>query len=130
MDGCEVSYIEKQDKILISKIRYPQYQKFSGILQIDAKSQFYFISRSETHDDMNPYRIPEDLIFQVKEHINSIPYTIFKKEKLKNQTKDKINRMLKNYLVKGEFEEWPLQSQYPIIFIENEVEQRTFQAEK
>jgi hypothetical protein len=49
-EGCEVSYFEKNRNIEISRIRYPDYQKFSGILQIDGSSQFYFVSRSETHD--------------------------------------------------------------------------------
>lgn len=59
--GSRVEYFEHRGTASISRIIYPQRIQLCGIIQIDKNAQFYFISRNQNIDDMNPYFIPSDI---------------------------------------------------------------------
>ncbi len=80
MKGCKVSYND-EGPLKIQKIDYQRDIKMCGILQIDRNSQFYFISRNEEYDDLNPCNLPQDLVGILQgqkvlfpySHLNSYP---------------------------------------------------------
>ena len=116
----EVTYEEVKGQAKLIKIRHPRDLRFSGILQIDNNSNFYFISRNKNYDDMNPYIIPEDIEKMLEEY-NLFPYSLFKEEELSKVSKKKINEVLEKILVKGYFKTWNLNYRFPIIELEEEI---------
>jgi hypothetical protein len=81
--------------------------------------------RNTHYDDMNPYCIPEDIEKLIKQP-RLFPYSLLREEFIDKHERERINGLLDGVLVKGCFKAWPLNYQYPIIELEEDIAEFNF----
>lgn len=64
---------------------------------------------------MNPYHVPGDFVEKLSEVKGMFPYSFLRSEPISEKDQQKVNDILREYLVKGRFKAWPHQSIYPVV---------------
>lgn len=79
---------------------------------------------------MNPYHVPTEIVEKLTELKGLFPYSFLRSEPIAEKDQQKVNEILKEYLVKGRFKAWPHQSLYPVVELLDEVSFKNFKSLK